>query len=316
MNIIYSSDNNYVNYLLVSMGSLLDNTDKFVHFHILDCGIDDDSKQLIFKTLINRNCKIDLYDLSDMEVRLDFIKIKSIAISAYGRLFISRLLSPSIDKCLYLDADSYVNGDIYNLYCQDFDGKTVCAVLDLVPSGFKTIIDIDNPDEYFNSGMMLIDLKKVREENHFERYFEILKSYSGQEIPHHDQGVMNICYNGDVKHLHPKYNCMTPYLLLSYDKIRKIYPNGKMYNEYEVFEARTNPIFVHLTQSVVTRPWVDKSKHPFAKKYNRYLSKLEVSHIPDKRNIRVKIFSWWILNMPMSLVNIAFSLHSNYKRLF
>ncbi|CAK2197453.1 glycosyltransferase family 8 protein [Vibrio crassostreae] len=314
MNIIYSSDDNYANYLLVSMLSVLDNTCSYVNFHILDAGISDKSKEKISSHCSNYDCSIKFYDLSDLDTRLSFLKIETISISSYARLFILEILSEDISKALYLDADSIVVNDISELYSNSFKGCSICAVTDLVPSVFKSSIKLENPDRYFNAGMVLLDLNKMRSENHLEKYMNIMKKFSGEEIPHHDQGVFNIAYNNDVNIIGPKYNCMTPFLVLSYEKICNIYSNESFYTEEQMKIAKESPVFVHLTQSVVTRPWVAKSTHPYSELYKKYMDKIGASLISDERKISVRLVSSLILNYPSILYKIFAKCYGFFRK--
>ena len=71
----------------------------------------------------------------------------------YGRILIPQLISD--DRVIYLDADTIVNGSLKDLFSLDMDGHTIGAVEDFSMTGT------------FNSGMLLIDNQKLREDKSF-----------------------------------------------------------------------------------------------------------------------------------------------------
>ena len=99
------------------------------------------------------------------------------------------------DRVIYLDADTFVRGSLGDLYDIDLDQNVIAAVKDKTfslilgsneakSSGltkvdvydyYKNVVDIKG--YYFNSGVMLIDLKKWREFNVKDRCLEYLKKH-------------------------------------------------------------------------------------------------------------------------------------------
>ncbi|MEO8884252.1 MAG: glycosyltransferase family 8 protein [Devosia sp.] len=85
----------------------------------------------------------------------------------YARLILDRLLPPDIDRVIYLDCDVMVCQPIEMLYDIDMGGKPIAAVFDPFHLGLKKGRDVrlkqtpfDTGDRYFNSGVLLIDLKR------------------------------------------------------------------------------------------------------------------------------------------------------------
>jgi len=87
--------------------------------------------------------------------------------STWLRLLIPEALPQSVGRALYLDADITVNGSLDDLFALDMCGHPVAAVPDR--QDFveleKTLLRLERTSLYFNSGVMLLDLKKWREEN-------------------------------------------------------------------------------------------------------------------------------------------------------
>ncbi|MGV2389886.1 MAG UNVERIFIED_CONTAM: hypothetical protein LVR29_21425 [Microcystis novacekii LVE1205-3] len=96
-----------------------------------------------------------------------------VTIAAYYRLLIPYLLPPSLEKVIYLDCDLILKEDLNNLWKIDVDNQYLLTVQDmgcpLVSSknGLKTYQELQiSPDTpYFNSGVMILNLKKWREDD-------------------------------------------------------------------------------------------------------------------------------------------------------
>lgn len=110
----------------------------------------------------------------------------------FARLWLAKQL-PLEDKCLYLDSDTMVRGDLSELYSTDLNGKSYGMVMGCVP-------------EYgYNSGVILMDLKKLRDDNKWDKLNEHLAKYAKTYfLP--DQTVINRFYKDDIFELQLKYN--------------------------------------------------------------------------------------------------------------
>ena len=83
--------------------------------------------------------------------------------SALLKFKISEILA-NYDKIIYLDGDILVQKDLTELYNIDIDGYYVAAVDDTGKIYHKKDVYAKYPN-YFNSGVMLLNLKKCREDN-------------------------------------------------------------------------------------------------------------------------------------------------------
>jgi lipopolysaccharide biosynthesis glycosyltransferase len=110
----------------------------------------------------------------------------------FARLWLAKQL-PLEDRCLYLDSDTMVRGDLSELYSTDLNGKSYGMVMGCVP-------------EYgYNSGVILMDLKKLRDDNKWDKLNEHLAKYAKTYfLP--DQTVINRFYKDDIFELQLKYN--------------------------------------------------------------------------------------------------------------
>lgn len=163
--------------------------------------------------------------LRDMEGnRMVFLKIDLAQVSGlpynqlwstemYYRLMLPELLGERIDRILYLDIDMIVNKDITEFYNTDFEDCLLIAAKDME---FQTILSLDEPDSrtrnaffrelakdglvYFCSGMLLMNLAKLKEQYSFKKYKEIFFSVSDvMVLP--DQDLLNYVHQGQVKYV-------------------------------------------------------------------------------------------------------------------
>ena len=135
--------------------------------------------------------------------------------AALYRLFIRDIFLNICDRIIYLDADTIVNLDISSLYNEDLNNYAIGAVpesaiyehhrelniLKSKPLMANNYIDIDS---YFNSGVLIIDIKK-----YLPDYNEIIKSLElciKYNIICIDQDILNIIYNNNYKKIDKKYN--------------------------------------------------------------------------------------------------------------
>ena len=124
--------------------------------------------------------------------------------SAYYRILSSELLPETVDRVLYLDCDIIINGSIKELYFEDFEDNYLIACEDKVISCsdekvYKNLsLDISK-DKYFNSGVILFNIKALRDINNFKnKLFEYIEQNSNKFI-FHDQDILNGFFKGKVK---------------------------------------------------------------------------------------------------------------------
>ena len=179
--------------------------------------------------------------------------------TAYNILAPTYLLQDET-RAIYLDADMVVTEDLGPLW--DTELKTpVGAVLDAhivwaaSPSMWRPWREegLSPLTPYLNTGTMLIDLVKWREQKLTERTLEYLSKY---ELPCVDQDALNLALRGEFDQLHPRYNSM-PYhhlIMLRYlDTVE---------SDQTIGEAITNPAIIHYHRSFFGKPWTYGCTHP------------------------------------------------------
>lgn len=132
---------------------------------------------------VNPESRIDLYDITDLfnEKNKDSANMGN----SYSPYAFLRLLADEVkevpDKVLYLDIDIVACGNIKELYDYDVENYEYGAVKDYYGRIFI------NPN-YINSGVMLLNMKKIRETKLFEKARHMVNT---KKMAFPDQSALN-----------------------------------------------------------------------------------------------------------------------------
>lgn len=135
--------------------------------------------------------------------------------AASYRLLLPDLL-PEYDRVLYIDCDIIVRQDVARLFA-DVDlgdaylGVVREAAIEQQAERWKALGC--NPNEYFNSGFLLMNLKQMRADGLTEKFLEASK-VDWLEFP--DQDVLNKVCGGRVVALPPQYNAIRTFFIPQY----------------------------------------------------------------------------------------------------
>lgn len=130
----------------------------------------------------------------------------------YLRILAFKLLPENVEKILYLDADMLFLSDVKKIYDQDISNVKFACVRDPghprlkfltrlgggIPQHFK-ILHLDH--DYFNSGMLLMNLKNIRQAWNEDLVFQTFEN-NKKHLSYPDQDVLNLmCKKEDLKFL-------------------------------------------------------------------------------------------------------------------
>ncbi|MBQ8174002.1 MAG: glycosyltransferase family 8 protein [Clostridia bacterium] len=214
--VFFSADDRYIPYCAVAVSSLIEGADPAYtyHIHILNTGIEKESAARV-RQMERENVRIFFDDVTEgmkrIAGRMDLRDYYSASI--YFRIFIPALF-PQYDKGIYLDSDVVVSGDIARLFEASLDGNLVGAVPDEVIASCKEFIRYAERGcgiphgEYFNSGVLLMDLAALRDFDLEERYIDLLVRYRFDTVCP-DQDYLNVLCRGRVRLLDRGWNKMS-----------------------------------------------------------------------------------------------------------
>ena len=119
---------------------------------------------------------------------------------SYVRCYFTKLLKD--DKILYIDADTLVVDNIEDLWNIDLEDNVIAGTHE--PGEWnKYLMTYGLDDVYINSGVLLMDLKKIREEKLDDSMIYLL-NYTKFAFP--DQDVINLVCRNRIHHLSNIYN--------------------------------------------------------------------------------------------------------------
>lgn len=293
MYIVYASDDNFAEILGVSIVSLFENNkdmDEIV-VYILDSRIKDKNKnriETIFKKY-NRPSPIWIEATNINEVLRMNVKQDRGSMSQFARIFVSSVLPEDLNRVLYLDCDIIINKPLDDLWNMNMQGKIVAALLDAFGSLYRKNLGLEKNDIMFNSGVMLIDLKRWKEEHIEVKVLKLIKEHEGL-IPQGDQGALNAILSHQTAVLEPRFNSVTIFHDFTYENMLIYRKPPIFYSKEEIMEAITNPVIIHFTTSFLSRrAWVKGSKHPYTKRWMEYKA---ISPWKDETLIEYKVTSW------------------------
>lgn len=142
----------------------------------------------------------------------------------YYRFFIPRLF-PMYEKGVYIDSDTILTGDIGELFDTNLgDSEVVAAMIDpkvsVIPE-FREYVDnaVGVPhEEYVNSGVMLMDFKKMRKMRYLSTMVDLIEKYNADLVAP-DQDYLNVILKGKIKFLNPCWNTEPSEKLLAATKL-------------------------------------------------------------------------------------------------
>jgi lipopolysaccharide biosynthesis glycosyltransferase len=132
--------------------------------------------------------------------------------AAYFRLRIGELLPATLERVLYLDPDIIITGDVTELFETDLLDFPFGAVPDLFVEVYRreirAKIELSESADYFNDGVLLIDLPRWRSLNIGARAITYCR-LNRDAITFHEQCALNHVANGRFYILDEKWNFQT-----------------------------------------------------------------------------------------------------------
>lgn len=129
----------------------------------------------------------------------------------YYKLLIPNLVPNDLDRILFCDVDMIVNKSINDLFTIDFEDKFIAACSDYFVNKYniehKKNLKLEN-ENYFNVGVLLLNLNKLRQIKLFEQSIEIIEK-NKEFLKFPEQDILNIICKDKVIYLDEKYNYIT-----------------------------------------------------------------------------------------------------------
>ncbi len=296
--VVFSINNGYVKQLATVIMSILKNSNAKFEFNVLHRDITcDNIKKLESMLKTYSNAEIRFYNISDylknqnlenfMSRRKDY---NYISIETYFRFFIPDIFN-QYDKVIYLDSDILVFSDLFDLYNIDLKNNYLGAIQDTFLE-----LAVDNPkiktslhpkfsyseyfkkylhkknNKYFNAGILLFNVKKMREDNITLKLFEFALKNSPLEFQ--DQCVLNAVLENSTTYIDYRWNIL---------KDLKSYINLFSKKKKIIFEEYyKNPYIFHYVWH--NKPWLihDDYNYSFV---NEWWKHYKMTPFLDKKDL-------------------------------
>jgi lipopolysaccharide biosynthesis glycosyltransferase len=231
INVATALNKRYIKYTVVMLTSLCENSNDHVNVYLLNSELDHSDINEISKAL-------SAYDITVNSVKIDagvftdrFPRNLEWSLEMYYRLMMPELLPPDVDRVLYLDVDIIVNKPLSDFFKMDFGGMELLVCDDKggknLPSSYgKKHAEMfkeayQNGHRYFNSGVMLMNIKLLKERYTFDTYLDAIRAWN-YEMEAPDQDVLNWVHWRNVSYVDYK----------DYDYFAKVAHNdGITYND-------------------------------------------------------------------------------------
>lgn len=215
--IFFTIDDNYAKYAACAIKSIVENSSKEYDYDIviINQGLTEENKNKL-KSLGNETFKISfkeinedvgITDREENRLRCDYFTL-----TIYLRLFIADIFT-NYDKAIYIDSDIVVPGDISELYNHDLGNNIFGACTDYSIQDVPELVNyIENAIgvkryEYINSGVLLMNLKMMRELKFSDKFLTLLNKYHFDTIAP-DQDYVNAICNGKILYLDKTWDTM------------------------------------------------------------------------------------------------------------
>ncbi len=274
MNILYQFNEKYAPYAGVSITSLFENNKgDSLCVYILGEDLSEESSSRFDKLASKYGQQITILKTSELIERMKEWGLPSYrgSYAANLRMFIPYYLSDDVDRILYLDADTVVNGSIKELYDTNLQDNVVAMIADSLGGYYKKLrLNYAADDMYFNSGVILFDLNRWRRDDYSKKIIDHVNSnewnYSSP-----DQDLINIVCKGRIKAVSPKFNFQPVHYVFGNKEYFICYGHEGYYDGDTIDSARDDVRIYHFFRFLGEFPWDRGSKHPYAKIFDRYL---------------------------------------------
>jgi lipopolysaccharide biosynthesis glycosyltransferase len=253
-------DQNFITPFYVLLTSIFaSNTENIFHFHIIAPGLTKEEKQQITDFIQKNKSALSYYEIPESLLDTDLPQSEAYPISIYYRLLFPFLVPDNIQQLLYIDTDIVVINNLAPLYQTDISLVPVGAVIEKYV-GSKPELGIHEPGRYFNSGVLLMNIRQWKEQKITEKTLHYLKENS-HKLRWMDQDALNAVLVNNYYPLDFKYNLTTEFIP------KKLPRKGLQ-------EFLNDKVIIHYTSGgSIKKPWSGLSRNRLRFIYHDYLKK-------------------------------------------
>ena len=263
MVLLTTLDERYLPQLQVLLTSLsIHNPGEKITLFLLHSGIPEDRL-----SAVRRQCECCGYDFSPIAVADDLFRdapvTRQYPKEMYYRLLAPQLLPDHIQRVLYLDPDILILNPIRPLWERDLEGNLFAAAAHTGKTELANSVNqlrLGTDRDYYNSGVLLLDLEAGRREIRPEVLFSYVEQH-GKELILPDQDLLNALYSQRILPLED--------VLWNYDA--RNYSNYLLRSggQWDLRWVMEHTAILHFCGK--EKPWKSKYVHRFGILYLHYL---------------------------------------------
>lgn len=215
--VFFNCDNNFVPYLAVTLASIIENSNKDFNYDliVLNEGMTVRNKNILRNFVeAHPNFSLRFFSMNYYSKQYDigsFLTSRHISTPVYYRIF-APMIFKNYERIVYLDSDLIVNTDISKLFLRPIMDKAILAVPDyyvcqpLYSPKYckyaKELLKIKDLSKYFNSGVLVYNLQKMREKEYMQEFLKM----RNVKLEYHDQDILNSALQDDLHIIEPEWN--------------------------------------------------------------------------------------------------------------
>ncbi|MCR5055137.1 MAG: glycosyltransferase family 8 protein [Lachnospiraceae bacterium] len=241
MNIAIALNKKFLRYGYVMLTSLFENNkDEDISVTVLHRGLTEADFRNYMELAGKYGQRLSPLEITEEMIPSGLPSTEKWPIEVYFRLMLPFLLPESVERLLYLDTDIIVGRPLKELYEIDLSGNLMAAVpdnsdgnlSDLQNRIFEEIIASDRDFHYMNSGVLLMDIKALRDAYTPEGFVDTAVKLKDL-ITAFDQDIINYMFHGRIKSLPAeKYNLFARLFYNSGYDYRKVKAAGTVIIHY------------------------------------------------------------------------------------
>jgi lipopolysaccharide biosynthesis glycosyltransferase len=194
-----------------------------------------------------------------------------ITVSTYFRLLLPVLLPAGLHRAIFIDSDTIITSSLRELWETPLEGKALAAVADhrlsCADHGYVF-------GEYFNAGVMLVDLEAWRGVDVIGLGREFAQA-NPHRLRHWDQDVLNHVFAGQWLAVGERWNACPHLFGLNPDY--DLSPERLTASERRAIE---DPAILHFAGPGPVKPWNARCTHPLRDRYRRQSAETPWARIP------------------------------------
>lgn len=250
--LIINEKNSYGRHLGATLLSVLKNSKVDWNINIIYENLSFETKNKLNEMIKFYNSKINYIEI-DKEILKKFKVGAGTHLSSivFARLFIPELLKKE-RRAIYLDCDIVILKPLEILYDMDLKDKSIGVILDGQKDQKSSLsrLNLSLDRTYFNAGVMVMDLKKLRENGKFLKTIDYCLN-PDRKLQLNEQDALNIIFENDYMINDLTWN----------------YTHG---NSEENSHEESEIGIVHFTGDI--KPWDCRSYSPYKQLYWKYLN--------------------------------------------